>query len=112
MQFRLEVIITETNIRHKTRCIPEFSVRKAYPLHGPGITRRTIPLLGTIHDDCDISFRKINKGDYVHTVPGVIKLMHGPLKCKSPIRDRHELKYRCFGRVVMSIREKSIRTRR
>ncbi len=53
----------------------------------------------------------ITKGDYVHTVPGVVKLKNEFGRRKTAIYDRHDLK--CHpGRVVMSIGAKSIRAGR
>ena len=113
MQFRLEVIIVKTSIRRKTQCSSKLTVRKTYPLNiQRGITCRSIPRLSFIYGDCSsISFCRIDKGDYAYTVPGVVKFTNGPGRRKSPVYDRHDLKYH-FGRVAVSIRQKSIRTGR
>lgn len=114
MQFRLKVIIVKTSIRRKTQCIPESSARKAYPfsIERSRSIRRSIPVLSYIDGCCScISFCMITKGDYVHTVPGVVKLKNEFGRRKTAIYDRHDLK--CHpGRVVMSIGAKSIRAGR
>lgn len=102
MQFRLEVIITKTSMMCKTQCIPESSARKAYPLSIERSICRAIPVLRYIDCCSCISFGCIDKGDYMRTVPGVVKLNNGFGRRKTAIHDRHDLKCR-YGCVAMSI---------
>ena len=112
MQFRLEVIITKTSMMCKTRCIPESSACKAYPLSIERSICRPIPVLSYIDGCCScISFCCIDKRDYMRTVPGVVKLNNGFGRRKTAIYDKHNLKC-SYGCVAMSIGEKSIRTGR
>lgn len=103
------MIITKTSIRHKTQYAPKLTAREPYK---PNIQRdisRPIPMLSFISDSSNISFCTISEGDYAYTVPGVVKLKNGPVRRKTPVHNKHDLKGH-FGRVVVSIRQKSIRT--
>lgn len=112
MQFRLEVIIVKTSINTQTQRVPKLTVRKTYPLNARrGIARTTIPMLSFMGECSCISFRRMDKGDYFYTVPGVVKLVNGCGRRKTPTYDRHDLKCH-FGHVVATIRQKSIKAGR
>lgn len=111
MQFRLEVIIVKTSIDTQTQRVPKLTVCKTYPLNAQRGIARPIPMLSFIDECSCISFRRMDKGDYFYTVPGVVKLINGCGRRKTPTYDRHDLKCH-FGRVVGSIRQKSIKAGR
>lgn len=102
----------KTSINTQTQRVPKLTVRKTYPLNARrGIARITIPMLSFMGECSCISFHVMDKGDYFYTVTGAVKLANGCWRRKTLTYDRHDLKCH-FGRVVMSIREKSIRTGR
>ena len=101
----------KTSINTQIQCVPKLTVCKTYPLNAQRGIARPIPMLSFIDECSCISFRRMDKGDYFYTVPGVVKLINGCGRRKTPTYDRHDLKCH-FGHVVATIRQKSIRVGR
>ena len=106
MQFRLEVIIVKTSINTQIQCVPKLTVCKTYPLNAQRGIARPIPMLSFIDECSCISFRRMDKGDYFYTVPGVVKLINGCGRRKTPTYDRVILRDKgVFYRAVTTVPE-------